>query len=236
MKVLAALALAAAALASPVTTGAAHAAPNPTGTLCGFAAVTDPQIPGSYTGVIFGGPLAFPDDASLTVAYTGTLVCTVQVGTNDTHVETDSAPVYGNEGRVSAAAGTATYDAGRDEPQYICSRVDFDGRPSLYWDDWAHDWSTSASVSCALAISAESPDLSPFATVLDPIVCPILALVLPPEGDLVLPVLGKVWDCPPYDESGGVGPALSPVQTAFYHRPTPAEARSSDVRLFLESR
>ena len=200
MKALPLAALAAAVLVSPMTTGAAQAAPDPTGTLCGFAATAHPQVDGSHTGVVVGGPLAFPDDTALTLAYTARLVCTIQTGTNGTHGGTDEAVVTGTASRVSTVADTVTYEAGEDEDVYLCSPVEFGGtRPVLYWDDGARSWSPNASVPCSLAISGEAPDPRPVSGREDSIYCPIWAIVFP-EGDVVLPVLGTVWGCPPYDD------------------------------------
>ena len=38
-------------------------------------------------------------------------------------------------------------------------------------------------------------------TLIDSFICgPVLSVLFPPEGDIVLPdPIGKFWDCPPYD-------------------------------------
>jgi hypothetical protein len=55
---------------------------------------------------------------------------------------------------------------------------------------------TTPNVDCGLAAREDGQTTGDF---IDTIICPVLALVFPPEGDVFLPSIGKVWDCPPYD-------------------------------------
>jgi hypothetical protein len=175
---------------------AAHAAADPQGLLCGFSSVTDPSIEGSQTGEIDGGPLVLGTDGGV---YTGSLTCTIQTGTNDTHAEADAGSITGpTTTGVVAAGGTVTYEVGADEDVWLCTSVNVQGQGTLYYDETTGTWGGSSGA-CALAISAETPETGPIGSELDPILCPILSIVFPPEGDVVLPVLGKIWDCPPYD-------------------------------------
>jgi hypothetical protein len=215
MKVLAALALAAAALAAPVTTGAAQAVP---GALCGFAAFPRDEDDDRFSGVLVGGPLAFPDGP--VPASTGTLVCTIQIEANDTHGEADAAVITGTTSVVSTVAGTVTYGLPDNADLYLCSHVEFGGTaPVLYWDASAGGWSTSASVPCSSAFTAQAPDPGPVTGGDDAIYCPILSIAFPSEGDVVLPGLRPVWDCPPYDDDEDMRDHLYGLESAHFLYP-----------------
>jgi hypothetical protein len=174
----------------------AHAAADPQGLLCGFSSVTDPSIEGSQTGEIDGGPLVLGTDGGV---YTGSLTCTIQTGTNDTHAEADAGSITGpTTTGVVAAGGTVTYEVGTDEDVWLCTSVNIEGQGTLYYDETTGTWGVPAGA-CAHAISARAPDTGEQEELLDTIISPILSIVFPPEGDVVLPVVGKIWDCPPYD-------------------------------------
>lgn len=165
-------------LALPITAPAAYAY-DATGFLCGFTSVTDPQVEGSQTGEMDGGPLFATDDSGVPVAGTIDLFCTIQVGTNDTHAEADAGMCSFVGTGVVAGACTVTYEVGADEDVYVCSEIWIyeSGHTTLFWDDANATWSYNPNVGCALAVSAETPEADP----LDPLLCPILG-----AGDAVL--------------------------------------------------
>src|SRR3712207_1431022 len=154
---------------------AAQATPPIEGRRCTFFSSTDPQVEGSQTGEINGGPYL--------ISGSGTMTCTIQVNAS-THAGADACSVTGPEttGFV-AAAGTCTYASALEDNVYMCTQID-EGGVTYYWHDNGTTpasgfWTTSNSASCALATSIETPD----GAELDPIICPVLALLFPPEGD-----------------------------------------------------
>jgi hypothetical protein len=164
---------------------AANAAPE--GRRCGFSTLTDPQIEGSQSGQINAGPLVL-DTTNPTAS--GFITCTIQVGTNDTHAEADAAKISGTTSTgVAALAGSVTYEVGTDEDVWICTEVHA-GATVYYWDAASASWSTTGGT-CDLSTSIETP---PVGGEIDFLICPILAIVFPPEGDVL-----NIWDCPPYN-------------------------------------
>ena len=138
---------------------AAYAAPSPTGVLCGFTSASDPQVEGSQTGEIDGGPVFWTDDTDPTVTYTGSITCTIQVNA-PTHAGPDSCSVTGPETPVvGEVAGTCTYAAASGDNVYLCTQVDVGGT-TLYFAD-PNDplvdgaWSTDPNVPCGLATTIE---------------------------------------------------------------------------------
>ena len=79
---------------------------------------------------------------------------------------------------------------------WLCTSVYVEGQGTLYYDEVTGTWGGSGGA-CALAITTGARP-SPPEGWLDATICPILQLVFQPEGDIVLPVAGTVWDCPPY--------------------------------------
>jgi hypothetical protein len=175
----------------------AHAAPAPTGFRCGFSSVTDPTTGNTQVGEV-DATLVLTDDTDPARTYTGYVTCTIQTGINDTHAEADAAAVTGisGPGPLAAVAGTVTYAVADHENVYLCTEVVTDGG-TVYWDALNEVWSSDPDVGCDNPAYPEpQPDPLPD---WDLMICPILAIVFPPEGDVTVPVLGKVWDCPPYD-------------------------------------
>ena len=175
---------------------AAYAAPDPSGILCGFSSTTDPQVEGSQTGEVDAGPILLGDDTDPTVVYSGSVTCTIQVNAA-THAGADACAVTGPNGTaVIAAAGTCTYATTSGDNVYLCTQVNIDGGPTLYFADSNDplvegEWSTDPNSACGLATSV---DPGPIGGELDPLLCPILAILFPPEGDIL-----NIWDCPPYN-------------------------------------
>ena len=181
----------------------AHAAPRPTGTLCGIL-TSDAETPGVQSGVLFGGPVVLRDDTNPAVVYSGTLTCTYQHGFfNDTHADanTCSATSPTATGITTAVAPTpCTFPGtgGAVDSGYVCAQVNISSGPTLYW---AHGsplgtWSTSAASPCTpVGIQTVNDQLvtTLLKDLLDSILCPILTPFFPPHGDV-----GIFYDCPPY--------------------------------------
>jgi hypothetical protein len=117
----------------------------------------------------------------------GTLHCYLQVN-NDIPTGTGPGTSGHGTGLVSAGPAQITYVATATDNVYLCSEFtdDYDGT-TYYWDDVNGEWSTSAATPCGLATSTDGDP-----SALLQILCPVTALLFPPEGD-VPPIL----DCPP---------------------------------------
>jgi hypothetical protein len=196
---------------------AASAAPNGTGLdgfVCGLAGVVNPGASlYTETGQVTAGPAFIDDGANPPGVHSGNFICTVQTGAaNSTHAGVDAAVVEGpTTTAVIAAQGQVFYFMTTPlDDVYVCTEIVVDGT-HLYFDD-PHDravtgsFDTSPNVDCGAAARADG---STVGELLDSLVCPVLDRVLPPQGDVVLPVLGKVWDCPPYDPAGPRGRGLT---------------------------
>lgn len=157
---------------------AAHASPGGNGLLCGTESEWDPQVEGSRTGELRGGPLILSNETRPPVFYTGQLVCTIQTGVNDTHAEQDTAFLRGarNTG-VAIVAGNVTYEVGVAEDIYVCTQVNFDGFGPRYYDRWS-GWTTDPGAACLPAYDARSTARNTG--------CSALAGLFPPEGDVVV--------------------------------------------------
>lgn len=154
------------------------------GLTCGMVTVSD--APGSQTGIVVGAAVTVP-------ATNVDVTCTVQVGTlNDTHDKPDAASLTRSGNGVVVVADLISYAAPEDADVYLCTKWRMAG-VDYFYDAAAKVFSTSGTVECVLATSQELD--APLAAVADPIACPLLALALPPHGDVP-----AVWDCPPYDD------------------------------------
>jgi hypothetical protein len=190
------------------TIPSASAATSADGRRCSFGSTTNPGAePDTQTGQIQAGPAVINDGGTPPGVHSGHFVCTIQVSAS-THAGPDAASVTGPDTTgVIAAQGQVTYTAGDDAPVYLCTEIVVDGQ-SWYYDDptvvgATGTWTTSSSASCGLATSLDpgnDPTVLAIEGLIDAIICPVLAIVFPPEGDVTLPdPVGKVWDCPPYD-------------------------------------
>ena len=195
----------------------AQAQSEPVGRRCEFSSVTDPTVEngGTQIGYIRGGPIGQPDNPTASVE----IICTIQVGSNihnstsnDTYRCTDG-PSMGTD---TTFCGPVIYPSPPDQPVYLCTEVRISGKETFYWNainptptppapsgSWSHDPNSF----CNEAIRQEilPGPLGPvldliFNTVndilideVDPRICPILAVIFPPEGDIP-----PLWDCPPY--------------------------------------
>jgi hypothetical protein len=208
-------ALALAGLGSTFLTLPAHAAvddPGP-GLICQFSSNTDPTAEaGTQTGQISGGPLVVQDSTTL-LPGSGTLFCWVQVN-SDTPAGPPGSPGTSGHGTgvVVAPEQQITYTTATvTDNVYLCSAfTDDSSSTTYYWQDATSEWTTDPG-HCSLAISAGPPDPGPLDPVfqliddtfntldefekanIDPVICPILKQLLPPEGDIPL-----IWDCPVY--------------------------------------
>jgi hypothetical protein len=208
-------AIAALALAGVVSTFAATPAradaPIGAGLICQFATVVDPTAePGTQSGELSGGPVLLTEQDGFTPE-TGTLTCRVQVGTSD---HTGSGPAVSGHGTGAITAGPAVVNILANADVYLCSEFtdDSDG-VTYYWDAVAGEWSADPNTPCEPSFPLDCADCPPYIRdllrdlfnlsssldsdtrkrLLDSILCPILAQVFPPEGDIP-----GVWDCPPY--------------------------------------
>src|SRR3712207_61064 len=93
----------------------------PSGRGRGFNSVTDPQVEGSQTGEVNGGPMVIGDNDP-TVIHTGTMTCTIQVN-QSTHAGADACSVSSaSSSVVVVAAGTCTYASARGDNVYLCTQ------------------------------------------------------------------------------------------------------------------
>ena len=177
----------------------AAATPHIAGSTCGFV-TTDIQSPGFQYGVMWGGPLVMRDPANVQVLYTGTMTCTLKYGIfNGQHnsggavCATTGGPATG----VVAAPPTTCAFAAPSSPfpdeAYICTQVVINA-VTYYFSGGG--WTTNANSDCERAAWVNVDDQLTQDIVhglLDPILCPILAIFFPPQGDV-----GIFYDCPPY--------------------------------------
>jgi hypothetical protein len=150
---------------------------------CGFETLSSEGVTGgqdTFTGGAYG--IAIFDDTS-----SHTLRCYVTVD----GVEQASTPT-GSGTAVVTTEGQVTYNAAEGASVSLCTEID------------------GQTVGCAAATETTIPpdevnDL--LAAGVDPIVCPVLALLSPgvpgvidisPEGDVTLAGTIPFWDCPPY--------------------------------------
>jgi hypothetical protein len=197
----------------------AAAAPAPVGNPCTYAS-TDAGSPGTQNGVLFGGPLVLTDDTNPAVVYSGTLTCTAQYGIfNSQH--SDGGHVCATSGPTTGVVVVAEpvlcsfpapgYGPGWPEEMYVCAQLDLVTGGTLYYQEGG-GWTTNANTDCVRLANASVTDetlTQPLHDLLDPLICPVLAVFFPPEGDV-----GIFWDCPPYNPSTslvGVTAYFTPV-------------------------
>ena len=188
------------ALVLPPLDPASADAPVTDGLICSFTTVIDPTAEeGTQTGQLEGGPVLFTVAPDGTTPQEGTLICRVQVVDAFASDHTGSGPSV--SGRINAAgvavAGPYVITINRTGSQnvFLCSEfVDNSEGLVYYWDDDNSEWSTNPVVHCGLSLTGDKGGAPRDSEVLvDSIICPILALVFPPEGDIP-----GIWDCPPY--------------------------------------
>ena len=203
MKKFAMAALAAGTILSSFAGSATAGEPvdGPSGFLCGFSSLSNPTAEaGTQTGEIDGGPLAIVD-AEGNVG-SGTLTCTIQVN-QGTHDGSGVAVSASGTGVVAFGPTVVSYQADDDDIVFLCSEFTYaNGGPTLYFHSSEDPtveghWSTASTSACAQATSANSGDvlepIRPIEELVDSLICPVLAVVFPPTGDIP-----GVWDCPPY--------------------------------------
>ena len=124
---------------------AAHAhAPLTNAPACHYAAFTDPQVEGSYTGWVGGGGILIGDQY-------GYLTCTIQVNAA-THAGADACTVTGpTTYAVVWAGGLCTYAASPGDNVYVCTQVDIVSPVTETWylDSGSGTWSQNPNVPCA---------------------------------------------------------------------------------------
>ena len=192
------------------------------GPLCHFYSTSPGVFTGGPVAVVAGDPSGNPVSVTLTCSIrsgathtapviasasaSGTSVVTLPPTPFDWDVEPDTV--------VSLCTALTVVDAHGETHR-------------LYWNPYSGGgdgrFSTSDTAACDLPCTLEYPssctppceddaiqlhcivpavlDLvdAVFIDVVDPAVCPVLAQMFPPEGDVDYPVLGDpLWDCPPY--------------------------------------
>ena len=209
-KHLLAAALLAAAAALP-----AQADPLLAGEVCELVSVGDAA--GHRTGEVHGGPLTAADLALVSPDLSAvtdnpvsiTLTCTVRLDWMVTHTSPAVAEASATGPAVAIVPPTVV---GWDEPDFpqaqVCTSAFVTTRDGdtteLYWDVYEGRFTTDPGVLCGpLACTTSDcgpgiPGLIDYANDLiidyvDPVVCPPLTQVFPPEGDVP-----DLWDCPPY--------------------------------------
>lgn len=193
MRVLVVAALAAAALVPVVP---AHATVDPSGLLCEFPL---PTFEGDLL-TVSAGPLTLVDEAG-PGPVSGRVTCTVQSGYQ--HADPDLGAATSDTMTGAVVLPPTQVGVAWMEVMHLCTQVDVDGGPTLYYDSWEGEWSTSALAPCEYygpcptsGSCGGGGDCSEL--LIDCLVCPVLLVAFPPDGDIVLPVVGPFWDCPPY--------------------------------------
>jgi hypothetical protein len=168
-----------------VAPSAAHAAVDPLGRLCGYD-TGEPPIYGlgipRRPRLLSAGPLTLLDGDG--TARTGTVTCSLQV--EPRHADADLLAVTSDPGTGAVVLAPRTVAPSR-YPLFVCTEVRVDGAGTRYYDDVTGAWSADPAVPCAEVFYDDTH------VDMDPVDCPLLKLVFPPDGDI-----DGVWDCPPY--------------------------------------
>ena len=185
-----ALASVAALLVSVLPYAPAHAAPDPVGDRCNLAGYTDPVATGADDHwTMWAGPLALVDDAAPATVLSGRVRCEVREGFAHTGQLLVAADGPVTPAVVVLPPTTVTFTLPGPVDFSVCTEVELTDGRVLYWDDDAQGWSTDPDVTCLSLVGHPLP--VPWDLV-DALVCPVLAQVYPPDGDVP-----GLWDCPP---------------------------------------
>jgi hypothetical protein len=195
---LAAALLAPAALATVPAT-AAEKRPFPAG--CGFMALTDPTAadPDTQLAEIDGGPMLLGGPTGL--PFSGTLVCTIQVGGGlPGDPDTASASAHGT-GVVVVPPTVVRYDAPIASYVYFCTEFVGDDGSHFYLVDTNDPnrpdyWSTDPATPCEDLVETGGNDVPPEVwELLNALACPVLLAIDARLGT----ELAVFWqDCEPY--------------------------------------
>ena len=196
-----ALALVAVAALVSTATPARADAPITNGLICSFATIIDPTAEeGVQSGQLEGGPVLFTTGTSGNEPQQGTLVCRIQVEDAFTadHDGGSGPTVSGHTNAAGVAVAVPqiiSIQRTGTQNVFLCSEfVDDASGITYYWDDDLSEWSTLSTVHCGLSVTGDDGSgPSDLEILIDSIICPVLALVFPPEGDIP-----GIWDCPPY--------------------------------------
>jgi hypothetical protein len=163
-KAVVAMVAACSVLAVPGASDAGPEADGPVGAKCTLTAAANARAQAhAWIGLLGGGPLLVVS-GSATATASGTLTCTVQVGSNSVHASADAPG-----GKVSASGTGAvvlphsvvSFTATVDQAVYVCSHFTYTGGATVYWhadndDDPSTDtghWSSDINSECALSIA-----------------------------------------------------------------------------------
>lgn len=159
--------------------GSASAAPPPADSVkCGYTIVDWPDVTG-HAGVVYGGPIAAADPADLI-----SMTCTIQFTPDVTHGgANDVVAVRSPEtpGATMLAPAPVAFEVPAGERYLMCTEVAVNGVP-YYWDDMAGVWSASPDVICEASAVVPQPHVL---DQLRDLLCPNLAIVFPPDGDVL---------------------------------------------------
>jgi len=192
MRILAAL-LVTTAAAVPATA----ATPSASGFTCGTSITKDVTTPHGWIAELDGGPLVAADlqDSYVpTGPVTITLECSLVEWPMSRHSDPKivSASATGTEAVVLPPTPARWVGTLYDQNAALCTHVtltDAAGTTDLYLDQGG-EWSVDANSNCEFATWCECPPQEIW-----DVVCPVLATVFPPDGDIPPNVL----DCLPYD-------------------------------------
>ena len=168
--------------------GTARAAVDPTGFLCGY---DKPKGGGPYHASLDAGPLLLVDGNDPATIHEGTVTCTLQ----DDLLHSDTDVVSVTSARTAGAVVLPSTTVWVPHTVwFLCTEMHLDDDTVLYYDwTWENEgWSTDPGAECEPIIIEEPPPPMDW-TLVDSVICPILVLLLPPDGDV-----GDVWNCPPY--------------------------------------
>jgi hypothetical protein len=187
------------ALVLAATPVAPARASDPTGFLCAADKTASP--PGR--GRLDGGPLvaaAAADGAPPADPLTITLRCSLQTDAYGTSSGPDFAETSGT-GTGVAIAPPVEFAIPPDEIAYVCTEVTLTDRAGTvrhrYWDENLYDFTDDPDAACGLVYFYPCGGYGTtcedyVGPLLDAVVCPALAPLYPPDGDVP-----DVWGCPP---------------------------------------
>ena len=157
------------------------------GYTCGFIVNEVPRSHHTNVGEIDGGPLVVVDADGIPL--TATLICSIHLTPNYTYADPAVVTVTSltTTGVVVVPPTPVSFEATQSDIAVLCTQLDIVGGPT-YYNAPDGSWSTDPATECAFPVGPGGPE---FGKVVKDKTCPVLAIVLPPEGD------GLIFDCPP---------------------------------------
>ena len=150
---------------------------------------------GNRAGILGGGPVAaLAVDSTANPLATVRLDCIIRVNGFDQRSITGIGTGFASTGPVSIA-----FFADDDDVVEACTRASVNGGPYRYYDANQRVFTDDPTAPCLPdaqsnpAVQAAKDAAEPLKQLGDAVLCPLLALAFPPEGDIP-----PVQDCPPY--------------------------------------